>query len=56
MFTAIIADVCLDSECNGCCSAKAVNGFLVDIEYYTALFNFGSVDRVDSDISFKIQQ
>lgn len=56
MFTAIIADLCLDSECDDCCSKNAVNGYLVDMEYYTVLYNFGSTDYVNGTIQFKIQE
>jgi hypothetical protein len=55
MFTAIIADLCLDSECNGCCSANAVNGYLIDMEYYTVLYNFGTLDAVDGEIQFRVR-
>jgi len=41
---ATIEDLCLDSDCNGCCSANAINGYTVDMEYYTVLQYFGTVD------------
>ena len=56
MFTAIIADLCLDSECDGCCSANAVDGFLFNVEYYTYLYYFGQFDESKKDILFKIQE
>ena len=53
-FTATVADTCSDSDCGGCCSANAKNGYLVDIEYYTALRNLGSLGAVSGTVDFTI--
>ena len=53
-FTAIVADTCSDSDCDGCCSKNAKNGYLVDIEYYTALRNLGGTGKVSGTIDFSI--
>ena len=56
MFTAIIGSPCLDSDCDGCCSANAIDGFLVSVEYYTVLYYFGGYNSSDADILFKIEK
>jgi hypothetical protein len=39
---ALVADTCVDSECDGCCSNNAdPSGYLVDMEYWTVMNNFG---------------
>lgn len=55
-FDAIIADTCGNLDCNGCCSinAKRYGGYLVDMEYYTVLRNFGSLDAADGSLTFTI--
>jgi hypothetical protein len=51
--TAIVADTCSDRDCNGCCTKNArPTGFLLDMEYWTVLNNFGSLDTADGSISF----
>jgi len=51
MFTGIIADLCLDTECGGCCSSGAGDKpYFIDIEYYTLLYYFGGLDYVDGSI------
>jgi len=55
VFNATIADTCSDSDCNGCCSLNAQpTGFLVDIEYYTAINNFQTTDAAEGQLSFVI--
>jgi len=54
-FNATIADTCGNSDCNNCCSKNAgSNGYLVDMEYYTVLRNFGTIDAASGDLSFVI--
>lgn len=53
-FNATIADTCGDHDCNGCCTANSIDGFLVDMEYYTVMRNFGTTDIVDGTISYHI--
>ncbi len=53
--TAIIADTCSDNDCNGCCTRNAnARGYLVDMEYWTVISNFGSTEHADGEISFTI--
>lgn len=55
VFNCTIADTCSDSDCDGCCSANArPSGYLVDIEYYTAMNNFGTLDAVWGEVQFKL--
>jgi hypothetical protein len=54
-FDAVIANTCADSDCGGCCSRNAGNlGYLVDMEYYTVMNNFGTLDAANGEISFYI--
>ncbi len=54
-FNATIADTCGNRDCNNCCSRNArPSGFLVDMEYYTVLNNFGTTDAVSGSITFEI--
>lgn len=43
-FTAIIADTCANSDCNNCCAKNShpKTGYLIDMEYYTAMRYFGT--------------
>eukprot|EP01084_Bolivina_argentea_P015004 28059_1 len=53
-FTALIADTCGNSDCNNCCAANSSpEGYLVDLEYYTAQRYFG-IDNTNGDITFTI--
>ena len=46
-FTARIADTCLDVDCDGCCTEAAKpHGFALELEYYTAVKHFGSVEAL----------
>jgi len=49
-FTAIVADTCADSDCNNCCAINSnkTTGYLIDMEYYTALNLFGTTDCADA--------
>ena len=54
-FTAQIADTCGNGDCNNCCSKNSQpTGFLVDMEYYTLIRNFGSTGAADGSIKFEI--
>jgi hypothetical protein len=55
-FVAVIADTCANDDCSGCCSANSNHrsGYLIDIEYYTAMRVFGTTDCIDGDVSFAI--
>jgi hypothetical protein len=48
-FTALIADTCGNSDCDGCCSTNAdpTTGYLIDMEYNTAIRHFGSIECAD---------
>jgi len=55
IFNSTIADTCADSDCSNCCTKNAgINGFLVDMEYYTVMNNFGTTDAADGTLTFKI--
>ena len=49
-FQALIADTCGNSDCNGCCSRNSnpTTGYLIDMEYYTILRQFGTVECADA--------
>ncbi len=54
-FNATIGDTCGNRDCNNCCSRNSrPSGFLVDMEYYTVMNNFGTTNAVDGSISFEI--
>ena len=54
-FNATIADTCGNSDCHGCCTINSKpSGYLVDMEYYTVMRNFGSTDAVAGSLSFVI--
>lgn len=57
--TAIIADTCGDDDCDGCCTTNAnsqsgSDGYLVDMEYWTVINNFGKLGDADGTIEFTI--
>ena len=55
IFNATIADTCADSDCNGCCTRNSGNtGYLVDIEYFTAMNNFGTTDAASGTLNWKV--
>jgi len=42
-FVALVVDTCADSDCDGCCTQNTgTTGWLVDVEYWTAVANFGA--------------
>ena len=51
-FTATIMDTCADKDCGGCCTKNAKNGYLIDIEYWTARRHLGSESKVDGQATF----
>jgi hypothetical protein len=55
-FTALIADTCGNQDCNGCCSRNSnqQTGYLIDIEYYTAMNVFGTTDCVSGNMNFTV--
>ena len=53
VFNATIADTCGNGDCANCCSRNSKpSGFLVDMEYYTVMNNFGTTDAVSGSLSF----
>jgi hypothetical protein len=55
-FNATIADTCGNSDCNNCCSRNSDpnTGYLVDMEYYTVINNFGNINAASGSVSFVI--
>jgi hypothetical protein len=54
-FNATIADTCSNSDCSNCCTTNSGStGYLVDMEYYTVMNNFGNTDAVSGSIEFEI--
>eukprot|EP01083_Nonionella_stella_P106905 308959_1 len=56
-FNATIADSCKNSDCGECCTRNALpRGYLIDMEYWTAMNNFGSTNDMFGEIEFSIHQ
>ena len=53
-FTALIADTCGNDDCDGCCHQNSNGGYLIDMEYWTVMNNFGTTGVVDGTIEFQI--
>jgi hypothetical protein len=54
-FIATIVDTCGNKDCDNCCATNSKpSGFLVDVEYYTALRNFGSADAAEGTIQWEL--
>ena len=49
-----IADTCGNQDCNNCCHNNSRGGFLLDMEYWTVMRNFGNTDSVGGTIEFQI--
>eukprot|EP00808_Paulinella_micropora_P030860 g52455.t1 len=51
-----IVDTCGNGDCGNCCAdnANPATGYLVDIEYWSALKAFGTTDAVQGNIEFTI--
>jgi hypothetical protein len=49
-FTALIADTCGNADCNNCCATNSnpTTGYLIDMEYYTAMRQFGTTVCADA--------
>lgn len=56
IFNATIVDTCGNQDCNNCCSKNSdkKTGYLVDMEYYTVMRNFGTTDAAGGKLSFRI--
>eukprot|EP01036_Dinobryon_divergens_P023771 gene23770-32156_t len=55
IFNATILDNCVNSDCDDCCIRDSTStGYLLVMEYFTVMRNFGSVAAVDGLISFRI--
>lgn len=56
VFNATIVDTCGNGDCSNCCAKNSdkKTGYLVDIEYYTVMNNFGTTNLVDGTITFEI--
>jgi hypothetical protein len=53
VFNASIADTCGNGDCNNCCAKNSQpSGYLVDMEYYTLMNNFGTTDAADGTLDF----
>jgi hypothetical protein len=54
-FNATITDTCGNADCNNCCAINAgINGYLVDMEYFTVVRNFGTTSAADGTILFEV--
>jgi hypothetical protein len=52
---ALVADTCGDNDCNGCCSANAEpSGYLVDMEYWTVVNNFGRISAAQGQTCWQL--
>jgi hypothetical protein len=52
VFNATILDTCADTDCGGCCSQNAdqTTGYLLDMEYWTVMRNFGDINAATGTI------
>jgi len=52
---ALVADTCGDHDCGGCCTENAGSiGYVVDMEYWTVVNNFGSADVADGVVCWQL--
>jgi hypothetical protein len=52
---ALVADTCGDSDCEGCCSENAQpSGYVVDMEYWTVMRNFGDISTAQGQICWQL--
>jgi hypothetical protein len=52
---ALVADTCGDSDCDGCCTSNAQpSGYLVDMEYWTVVKNFGPDADASGQVCWKV--
>lgn|SRR3990167_2274936 len=55
VFNCTIVDTCGNQDCDNCCSKNSYpSGYLIDMEYYTVMNNFGTTDAVGGQISYTI--
>jgi hypothetical protein len=54
-FEATIVDTCGNGDCDGCCAKNAKpSGYLIDVEYWTAMNNWGTTDAADGQVTFQL--
>jgi hypothetical protein len=52
---ALVADTCGDDDCNMCCSTNAEpSGYLVDMEYWTVVNNFGDISAAQGQTCWQL--
>jgi hypothetical protein len=52
---ALVADTCVDSACDGYCTGNAnPSGYLVDMEYWTVIDNFGYTSATDGQMCWRL--
>lgn len=52
---ALVADTCGDDDCNGCCTVNSEpSGYLVDMEYWTVVNNFGNSSVASGQICWQL--
>jgi hypothetical protein len=50
-----VVDTCGDSDCNGCCSSNAdPSGYLLDMEFWTVVNNFGDISAAQWQICWQL--
>jgi len=50
-----VADTCGDGDCGGCCTQNAgSSGYLVDMEYWTVVNNFGSESAATGQVCWQL--
>ena len=55
VFNCTITDTCGNQDCDNCCARNSQpSGYLIDMEYYTVINNFGTTDAVGGQIEFYI--
>lgn len=56
VFNATIVDTCGNGDCNNCChqNSDRKTGYLIDMEYYTVMNNFGTTAAADGSVDFII--
>ena len=53
--TVKVVDTCGDNDCGGCCTANAQpSGYLVDLEYWTAVRHFGSAAVISGQLCWQL--
>ena len=53
--TVKVVDTCGDSDCGGCCTTNAQpSGYLVDLEYWTAVRLFGGTDAIFGQLCWQL--